>query len=95
MQLKWIVTAAFAAALIPAAASAQSTTPKDTTTSQNTAKRDTVASTSAGEISSTGSEVSAAVEKARKDPKLIGSPAWWALHATADGKPLSAQPKHD
>jgi hypothetical protein len=95
MQLKWIATAACAVALIPAAASAQSKAPKDTTTSNAAPKHDTVSSTSTGEVSSTGSEVSAAVEKARKDPKLIGSPAWWALHATADGKPLSAQAKHD
>ncbi|HEV7703645.1 MAG TPA: hypothetical protein VGO46_05095 [Gemmatimonadaceae bacterium] len=95
MQLKWIATAAFAVALIPAAASAQSKTPKDTSASNNSAKHDTVTSASSGEISSTGSDVSAAVEKARKDPNLIGSPAWWALHATADGKPLSAQAKHD
>ena len=95
MYLKWIATAAFAVALIPAAASAQSKAPKDTTMSHATPKSDTVMSSSTGEVSSTASEVSPAVEKARKDPNLIGSPAWWALHSTADGKPLSDQPKHD
>lgn len=95
MQLKWIATAAFAVALIPVAASAQSKTPKDTAMSHNSARHDTVATTSTGEVSSLSSEVTPAVEQARKDPKLIGSPAWWALHSTADGKPLSEQAKHD
>ena len=29
--------------------------------------------------------------KAQDDPNLIGSPAWWKTHATADGKPLGAK----
>jgi hypothetical protein len=95
MQLKWIATAAIAVALIPAAASAQSNAPKDTTTSRNAAKHDTVTSSSTGDVSSASSQVSAEVEKARKDPNVIGSPAWWAVHKTADGKPLNSQPKQD
>ena len=95
MQLKWMATAALAVALIPAAASAQSKAPKDTSMSHNAARHDTISTTSTGEVSSLSSEVTPAMEKARKDPNLIGSPAWWALHSTADGKPLSAQAKHD
>ena len=94
MQLKWIATAACAVALIPAAASAQSKALKDTAMSHNAPRHDTVTSTLTGEVSGPGSEVTPAMEKARKDPNLIGSPAWWSTHATADGKPLSALPKH-
>jgi hypothetical protein len=34
--------------------------------------------------------VTPAMIKAQQDPSLIGSPAWWRTHSTADGKPLSA-----
>jgi hypothetical protein len=30
--------------------------------------------------------------KEQGDPNLIGSPAWWKNHATADGKPIKTQP---
>ncbi len=43
---------------------------------------------SAGEVSE--SVPQSALDE-QKDPKLLGSPAWWATHATADGKPLSAE----
>jgi hypothetical protein len=43
---------------------------------------------SSGEVSE--SVPPAAIEE-QKDPKLIGSPAWWSTHSTADGKPLSAE----
>jgi hypothetical protein len=89
MTCKWIATAALAVAFVPFAAKAQSKTATDTTKAHQSSNRDTVKSTSGGDVSSSN-EVSAAVEKARKDPNQIGTPAWWANHATADGKPLSA-----
>jgi hypothetical protein len=44
--------------------------------------------TSNGEVQD--KNVTPAMIKAQQDPSLIGSPAWWRTHATADGKPLSA-----
>jgi hypothetical protein len=95
MRFKWIATAALAVALIPAVASAQAKTAKDSAAKDSAAKkstpRDTVTATSTGEVSAPTSNVPEAALKAREDPNLIGSPAWWRNHATADGKPISAQ----
>jgi hypothetical protein len=44
--------------------------------------------TSNGDVSN--ANVPAAAIKAQQDPSLIGSPAWWRTHSTADGKPMSA-----
>jgi hypothetical protein len=93
MELKWIATAALAVALIPCAASAQSKTNADTNKASQAVKHDTVTTTSTGEVSAPGSEVTAAMLKAQQDPNLIGSPAWWKTHATADGKPLNSKAK--
>ena len=99
MELKWIATAAFAAALIPAAAIAQSKTSADSNASRSSTSRDsvtstTVTSTSTGEVSSSqGSTVTPEMLKGQQDPNIIGSPAWWKSHATADGKPISGPPK--
>ena len=93
MELKWIATAALAVALIPCAASAQSTAKPDTSKASQTVRHDTVTTTSAGDVSAASGEVTPAMEKARLDPNLIGSPAWWKTHATADGKPLNSQAK--
>ncbi len=38
-----------------------------------------------------GGAVTSEMLAEQKDPKLMGSPAWWSTHATADGKPLSAE----
>jgi hypothetical protein len=46
----------------------------------------TTSASSAGEVSA--SVPQKAIEE-QKDPNLIGSPAWWSTHATADGKPLN------
>jgi hypothetical protein len=54
---------------------------------QDTTKKATTTSSAAGEVSA---QVSPEVQKARQDPNLIGSPAWWSNHSTADGKPVSA-----
>ena len=95
MELKWIATAAFAAALIPAAASAQAKTAADSNASRSSPSRDTVTSTSTGDVSSSsqGSTVTPEMLKGQQDPNIIGSPAWWKSHATADGKPISGPPK--
>jgi hypothetical protein len=44
--------------------------------------------TSKGDVED--ANVTPAMIKAQQDPALIGSPAWWHTHSTADGKPLSA-----
>jgi hypothetical protein len=51
----------------------------------------TTRSTAAGEVASSGAAVTSPMIAEQNDPKLIGSPAWWRTHATADGKPLSAE----
>jgi hypothetical protein len=95
MELKWIAMTALAAALIPAAAAAQSKTTTDSSVSRSTTKTDTVTSTSTGDVSSSSqtSNVTPEMLKGQQDPNIIGSPAWWKSHATADGKPVSAPPK--
>ena len=74
----------------PAVALAQqATTPpagqKPTSTAPTTAGTVT-STTSTGSVIGT-TTVTEAMLKAQKDPNLIGSPAWWSTHATADGKP--------
>jgi hypothetical protein len=100
MELKWIAMAALAAALIPAAAAAQAKTSADSnasrrSTSDSSTSRDTVTSTSTGDVSSSrqGSSATSEMLKAQQDPNIIGSPAWWKSHGTADGKPISGPPK--
>lgn len=93
MKLKWIATAAFAVALTPAVVLAQGKTSSDSAKT-STAKQPTpttTTTTSTGDVSSTSSNVTDAMIKAQDDPNLIGSPAWWKTHATADGKPLSSK----
>jgi hypothetical protein len=93
MELKWMAVGAFA--LIPCAAMAQSKTARDSssmkrdTAQQSTARQSTSQTTSAtstGEVS-TDPNVTQAMIAAQNDPNLIGSPAWWKNHGTADGKP--------
>lgn len=52
------------------------------------AARDTT--TSAGEVAPAANVPPQALSE-QKDAKLIGSPAWWETHATADGKPKSGR----
>lgn len=94
MELKWMVVGALA--VIPCAAMAQSkTTPDSSTTrrdsSQQTSPAKTTTTTSTGDVSSAGNidrNVTPAMTAAQNDPNLIGSPAWWKTHGTADGKPI-------
>jgi len=83
MQVKWIAVGAFAIALAPGVVLAQSKTSAETSKTTTT--------TSTGEVSSISANVTPAMIKAQDDPNLIGSPAWWKTHSTADGKPLSAK----
>jgi len=99
MELKWIAVGAFA--LVPCAAMAQAKTTYDSSTmrrdssqTRSATARDTsqktTTSTSTGEVSSAragGTNVTQAMLAAQNDPNLIGSPAWWKNHGTADGKP--------
>jgi hypothetical protein len=93
MEMKWMVVGALA--VIPCAAMAQSKTARDTSTtrhdsSQQTSTAKTTTSTSTGDVSSSGAvdkNVTQAMIAAQNDPNLIGSPAWWKNHGTADGKP--------
>ncbi len=76
----------------PAVALAQqgSTAPtSQPATSPGTQATRTTVTTSTGAVVST-TVVTPTMLKAQQDPNLIGSPAWWSTHATADGKP-----KHD
>jgi len=55
--------------------------------------------TSNGDVASSpkmpmGATVTPESVAAQKDPAIIGTPAWWSTRSTADGKPLSADPKH-
>lgn len=94
MKLKWIATAAFGVALAPGIVFAQSKTSTTDTTKTSAAKQ-TTSTTSTGDVSSSSSDISKnvtpAMIKAQDDPNLIGSPAWWKTHSTADGKPLDAK----
>lgn len=76
MTIKLLGLAA-AIAICPGIILAQQTTPKKTTTAS-----------SAGEVSANVPQK--AVEE-QKDASLVGSPAWWSTHSTADGKPLGAE----
>jgi hypothetical protein len=100
MTLKWIATAALASALIPCAAMAQAKTGTDTSKAAQAPRRDSaVTSTATGDVSSSNAKSTAGITpdmlKAQQDPNIIGSPAWWKTHATADGQPISAARKPD
>jgi hypothetical protein len=90
MDCKFIAMAALAVALVPGAAMAQSKTAKDTSPSRHYGDSSRVTSaTATGDVAGPGGEVTAAMLKAQQDPNIIGTPAWWKTHATADGKPMS------
>lgn len=94
MELKWMAVGALA--LIPCAAMAQAKTSDSSTARRDTSQQgksasaqQTTTSTSTGEVSSSspGTNVTQAMIAAQSDANLIGSPAWWKNHGTADGKP--------
>lgn len=98
--MKGMVAAMAACLLVPALALAQNPQrPQPTSsTSAQPARADTnnqssrqnasTVSSSTGEVSGGNENVPAKAIAEQQDPKLIGSPAWWKTHATADGKPL-------
>ncbi|HEX6537138.1 MAG TPA: hypothetical protein VF041_21330 [Gemmatimonadaceae bacterium] len=102
MRTSWMVAVVGACLIAPGVASAQYTKPKPQPSPQaatdtgRTAKdtgrsaRDTV-SAAGGEVAPSANVPQAALS-AQNDPKLIGSPAWWSTHATADGKPKQGRP---
>lgn len=90
MDYKFIATAALAVALVPAAAMAQSKTAKDTSASRHYGDSSrTTTTTATGDVAGPGNEVTSAMLKAQQDPNIVGTPAWWKTHKTADGKPIS------
>jgi len=94
MEYKFIAMAALAAALVPGAAMAQSKMAKDSSMSRHNGDSSRITTaTAAGDVAGPGAEVTAAMLKAQQDPNIIGTPAWWKTHATADGKPISDAPK--
>lgn len=82
-----------AVALCPAAVLAQNSAPKPDSSPPPTAVRADSAphvsapSASSGDVSKGLAPVTGTMLKAQEDPALVGSPAWWRTHATADGKP--------
>jgi hypothetical protein len=86
MTIKLLGLAA-AFALVPGVILAQ-TSSKTTPPDRGRHPAATTSASSAGEIAE---NVPPKAIEEQKDPNLIGSPAWWTTHATADGKPLSAE----
>ena len=82
-----VLATAAAIAMCPAVMLAQSQTGTSSTAKMT---HPTVTSSSAGDVSGPGDDVTQAMLKEQSDPNMIGTPAWWSTHATADGKPLSA-----
>ena len=85
MGIKLLAIAAIAA--LPAVAFAQQSTAPPaqpgTTPTQGAVTR----TTSAGSVAGQPAGVTQQALNAQHDPNLIGSPAWWQTHSTADGKP--------
>ncbi len=85
--------AAAAVALCPVAVLAQNSAPKPDSSPPPTAARAdstprvSAPSASSGDVSKGAAPVTGTMLKAQEDPALVGSPAWWRTHATADGKP--------
>ncbi len=94
MELKWMAVGAFA--LIPCAAMAQSKTARDSSkqstakqgSSQTTSSQTTTSSTSTGDVSSNDPNVTQAMMQAQNNANMIGTPAWWKTHGTAQGGPI-------
>ena len=50
-------------------------------------QQDVTTEAARGEVETGGAAASQDALQGQKDPNLIGSPAWWSRHSTADGKP--------
>lgn len=105
MELKWMAVGAFA--LVPCAALAQSKTARDSSATHRDSSQQTTSATrrdslqqtttsmSSGDVGGGGSNVTQAMMTAQNDANIIGSPAWWKSHGTADGKPpITRSPNH-
>ncbi len=90
MGIKLLTTIAAIGAFPAVALAQQATTPpaspKPTSTAPASAPETVTRTTSSGAVIGT-TTVTEAMHKAQQDPNLIGSPAWWSNHSTADGKP--------
>lgn len=86
MGAKLLAIAALAA--LPAVAFAQTSSSGTTPTTSAARPQQSQAqqSTSKGEVEAKNGVTPQMLEE-QQDPNLIGSPAWWSTHATADGKP--------
>ncbi len=78
-------------ALCPVVAFGQTSTTKSQAPEAASVKQTVTQTSSTGEVGGPGGAVTSEMLAEQKDPKLMGSPAWWSTHATADGKPLSAE----
>jgi hypothetical protein len=87
MAIKLLGLAA-AVALCPGVILAQQTSPKKPPPDRARHPAATTTTSSSGEVAE---NVPQKAIQEQKDPNLMGSPAWWSTHATADGKPLSAE----
>jgi hypothetical protein len=89
MELKWMVVGAIA--LVPCAAMAQSKAASDSSSSRRDSSAQRTTSTSTGDVSSSSTtndpNVTQAMLQAQNNPNMVGTPAWWKNHGTADGKP--------
>lgn len=104
MKMGWMVAVGSACLLAPALASAQnpqgnaqppSPTAADSgRTEKQAGRRAKVRPDSTGEAAGPTNAASAS-RAAMGNPKMIGSPAWWSTHATADGKPKKAESKNE
>jgi hypothetical protein len=80
--MRMVIVAGFIIALCPAAVLAQSSAK-----AQPVSPPSGTVTTSNGQVADAGGAVTASALAEQKDPKLVGSPAWWSTHSTADGQP--------
>jgi hypothetical protein len=86
MGIKLLTIAAIAA--FPAVALAQQSKTAPPTQPATPATQGAVTrTTSAGSVAGEPAGVTQQAMNAQHDPNLIGSPAWWQTHSTADGQP--------
>ncbi len=70
---------------------AQPTGQSDTAQQAQPAQQDVTTEAAAGEVETAGATITQETLQRQKDPNLIGSPAWWSRHSTADGKPRQSE----
>jgi hypothetical protein len=101
MRMSWIVAVGGACLLTPVMASAQqrqgapppsaSDTARTASDSGRTGRESGRRAAARADTSSTATASASTSGASMGDPKMIGSPAWWSRHATADGKPKSEE----